>query len=171
MDSKEIENETSTPEEQDYTYEITIPEEKYNELILIESYYDIWKKSDFILNIKQGELIPSNDANYYKNRIYLEIIDLEDYSIEIEGKEYILDNQKIIKIKNYINTQISQLIKYASIPQNKIDINAKQKIMLKIGNVTIRLDGNTTREVKDFCTNFITEIIMIIKKEEIEFLG
>lgn len=169
------EKNTSTPnvtDNYDYEeYEVIISEDKYNELKLIESYYKVWKNSEFILNIKQGELLPPNNPDYYKNRILLEIIDLEDYSIEIEGKEYELTKDKLVEIKKYINEQVTKLIKYASTPTNKIEGSAKQKIMVKIGNVTMRIEGNTTREIKDYCTSFINEIIKIIKTEEIEFLG
>ena len=110
--------------------------------------------------------------NYHNNRIDIEILDIEKYSIKIENKEYRINFDVLKKIKEFINKNLDVLIKHSLSQNKKFMLNnslfgGTRTITVKYGKLIISIDGQVVGEIGEFCKNFINEIKDIIINSDI----
>jgi len=122
---------------------------------------------DFVLRIIEGQVVP---IRMRKNKINLEIYDDKKKKCIIDGENYEINSILLKKIKEYININFNKLVYYSMIETN--DFLAKNElfgssknIFLKIGQVTINLNGEVEGEITEYVNDFINNIILLIKGE------
>lgn len=157
---------------------ITITKKEYDhlkgcqeDLYQIEEF--IAPSNDFTIKLQCGSVLPITHPNYYNNRIDIEILDIEKYSIKIEKEEYRINFEVLRKIKEFINKNLNILINY-SLSQNKrfmlnnsLEGGGARTITIKYGKLIILIDGQVTGEIGEFCKIFINEIKDIIINADI----
>lgn len=156
---------------------ITITKKEYDQLKYCqEDLYQIEEfispSNDFSIKLKSGSVLPMTHPNYHNNRIDIEILDIEKYSIKIENKEYRINFDVLKKIKEFINKNLDVLIKHSLSQNKKFMLNnslfgGTRTITIKYGKLIISIDGQVVGEIGEFCKNFINEIKDIIINSDI----
>ena len=152
---------------------ITITKKEYDQLKhcqedLYQMEEFISPSNDFSIKLKSGSVLPMTHPNYHTNRIDIEILDIEKYSIKIENKEYRINFDVLKKIKEFINKNIEVLIKYSLSQNKKFMLNnslvggGARTITIKYGKLIISIDGQVVGEIGEFCKNFMNEIKELI---------
>ena len=152
---------------------ITITKKEYEilkydqeDLLSIEKF--LKPMNDFALKIFKGGVIPITNPNYYNNRISIEINNFDDYKIQIDKQNYILTKEKYETIKNLIISKLNILIDVAKkedfnyFLNNGYEGGTSSTIVIKYNSLIIRLNGQVTGEIGDFCKTFIEKIKDII---------
>jgi len=126
--------------------------------------YDLFV--DFALKLSKGAVIPSSHPNE-KNGLFIEIFNEKKCNIEIDGKEYKINDKKTFdKIKKYVTDNLNLLVNW-SIRQNKFNLDnnllegSNCNIKVKYGNLIINVNGSV-KDIGNLCDNFIEEIKEII---------
>lgn len=152
---------------------ITITKKEYENLKNCEE--DLYSIEDFIaptndfsLKIFKGAVIPITHPNYYNNRVSIEINSLNDYKIRIEKMSYTLTEKRYEVIKNTIEKELNKLIDIAMQEDYNYLLNygyeggTSSTIIVKFNGLIIRLNGQVSGNIGEFCNLFIEKIKEII---------
>ncbi len=126
------------------------------------------EKYDFVLSIDYGAVAPIESS--LKN-LYLEVFNNATKICNIKGINYDISSDKMIRIKDYIRANINSIVGYAMQENSEyFELNKSfggcMSIFVKVGLLTVTLNGVTEDIIKEFLTNFIENVIMIIKGEK-----
>ena len=127
------------------------------------------EKYDFVLNIDYGAVAPIESS--LKN-LYLEIFNNTTKICNIKGINYDITSDKMIKIKDYIKSNINLIVGYAMQEDSEyFEYNNKNfggclSIFIKVGLLTVSLNGVSEDTIKEFLVTFIENVMMIIKGEK-----
>jgi hypothetical protein len=124
---------------------------------------------DFLLRIDSGAVAPKDSS--LKN-LYLEINNSTTVICNIKGINYDISNDTMIRIKDFIKANINFIVGYSIQEDSEYLRNANSSfgnnkfIFIKYGLLNVSLNGNNADQIGEFLTNFIDNIIMIIKGEK-----
>lgn len=152
--------------------QINISKYEYDCLKMYEKEFNDFHYVDFGLKIESGAVLPPENPYYNDGRIEMEIFNMENYSIQIEGNNYNIKNQNHFdKIKQFISDNLETLINYSKI-QDRNYLNSHiyeggfgTSIVIKYGQLIINIDGQVKGEIGDFCEQFIQQLKHIILYE------
>ncbi len=149
---------------------------KHEYELLKKSYEDSYKmqRTDFALIINSGAVLPGSHSNYNNDRVKIEIYDINNHNIEIDGKKYIIKTQVLFnKIKSFIDNNIDLLIDWAKketnyfLDNNAYDGGKSRNIKVKYGQLLINVNGQVSGKIGKNAEEFINEIKDLIISESI----
>jgi len=154
--------------EQNLNETINISKSEYNHMKEVyDNYYKLYN-NDFFIKIKKGLILPKDHQNYYNGRIDIEIYDENTYSIQIEGKNYSINNDTFNELKKVIEKNIEKLIFYSKMEtkqfllENSYEGGTPTSIFVKYGQLMINLNGQVFGEIDSLCSNIRDEIVLLI---------
>lgn len=149
---------------------------KYEMLKTQEKENQQFKMADFCIKVYRGAVLHPSHPNYNDERVKIEIfsidfITLNNYSIQIDGKNYNINSQNLFnKIKKFVRDNIDVLISWSKKQTNSnLDNNAYEggigrTIIIKYGQLIININGQV-RDIGNLCDEFINELKKLIINE------
>ena len=128
------------------------------ELESIENFIQL--SNSFSLKIFQGAVHPMNHPNYLDNRVRIEINNLDDYKIQIEKRNYILNDSIYEIIKNIIEEDLNNLINLARQEEKGqlLEFGGGSTIILKFNSLFIYFNGQGSENtVASSCKHIFTK--------------
>ena len=151
---------------------ILISKKEYEQLKKIEDETLKIKRCDFALIVNSGSILPVLHPNYNNNRIKIEIYDIDNHSIEIDGTQYTIKTQILFnKIKSFIDENLDLLIEWSKretnsfLDNNFYDGGKSSSIKIKYGQLFITIDGQVTGDLGKNIEEFINHLKKLILKE------
>ena len=154
--------------EQNLNETINISKSEYNHMKEVYDNYCKLYNNDFFIKIKKGLILPKDHQNYYNGRIDIEIYDENTYSIQIEGKNYSINNDTFNELKKVIEKNIEKLIFYSKMEtkqfllENSYEGGMPTSIFVKYGQLMVNLNGQVFGEIENFCSEFRDNVISLI---------
>lgn len=154
--------------EQNLNETINISKSEYNHMKEVYDNYCKLYNNDFFIKIKKGLILPKDHQNYYNGRIDIEIYDENTYSIQIEGKNYSINNDTFNELKKVIEKNIEKLIFYSKMEtkqfllENSYEGGTPTSIFVKYGQLMINLNGQVFGEIDSLCSNIRDAIVLLI---------
>ena len=124
---------------------------------------------DFLLRIDSGAVAPKDSS---LKDLYLEINNSTTVICNIKGINYDISSDTMIRIKDYIKANINFIVGYSIqedseyLRSTKSTFGNNKFIFIKYGLLNVSLNGNNADQIGEFLTNFIDNVIMIIKGEK-----
>lgn len=150
-----------------FKYEILEAQEKENQQLTM---------ADFCIKVYSGAVLPPSHPNYNYERVKIEIfsmdfIKINNYSIQIDGKNYNINNQNLFnKIKKFVSDNIDVLISWSkkqtnsNLVNNAYDGGIARTIIIKYGQLIININGQV-KDIGNLCDEFINELKNLIINE------
>lgn len=169
MNEKIIKNDLSQENSND---NVSLSKDEYEMLKKFEEETLKIQRCDFALIVNSGAVVPTTNPNYNNGRIKIEIFDINNNNIEIDGKPYTIKTQVLFnKIKAFISDNLNVLIDWSKKETNfYLDNNAyeggkSKNIKVKYGQLLINVDGQVTGDLGKNVDEFINYLKELIMKE------
>lgn len=169
MNEKTIKNDLS---QENLNDNVTLSKDEYEMLKKFEEETLKIQRCDFALIVNSGAVLPTTNPNYNNGRIKIEIFDINNNNIEIDGKKYNIKTQVLFnKIKAFINDNLNLLVDWSKKETNfYLDNNAyeggkSKNIKVKYGQLLINVDGQVTGDLGKNVDEFINYLKELIMKE------
>lgn len=151
---------------------VTLSKDEYEMLKKIEDETLKLQRCDFALIVNSGTVLPTTHSKYNNGRIKIEIFDIHNNNIEIEGKKYTINSQILFnKIKTFISDNLNVLIDWSKKETNfYLDRNAyeggkSENIKIKYGQLLISVDGQVIGDIGKNVDMFINDLKELILNE------
>jgi len=123
-------------------------------------FYD-FENNDFVLILDEESATPIE-----KKTNYIEILD-NNIKCVIGGNNYNINDNNLLRIKEYINNNINELVHFSMLETNEylkenILFGGGTSLYIKVGLLNLSINGSVNVEIKNFCDNFISNIKNII---------
>ena len=123
-------------------------------------FYD-FENNDFVLILDEESATPIE-----KKTNYIEILD-NNIKCVIGGNNYNINDNNLLRIKEYINNNINELVHFSMLETNgylkeNMLFGGGTSLYIKVGLLNLSINGSINAEIKNFCDNFISNIKNII---------
>lgn len=152
--------------------EVKISKNEYESLKRCEEKYLKMQRCDFALIVNSGSVLPIMHPDYNNDRIKIEIYNVENNNVEIDGKNHNINTQVLFnKIKVFVEDKLDELIDWSKKETNQfLDNNSYEggkstNIEIKYGQLLIKVNGQVTGELKSQIDDFINELKKLIVNE------
>lgn len=169
MNEKNIKNDLKLENSNDT---VILSKEEYEKLKRFEGETLKIQKCDFALIVNSGAALPTTHPNYNNGRIKIEIFDINNNNIEIDGKKYNIKTQVLFnKIKDFIRDNLNVLIDWSKketnfyLNSNVYEDGNSKNIKVKYGQLLINVDGQITGNLGKNIDEFINCLKDLILKE------
>ena len=120
-------------------------------------FYD-FENNDFVLILDEESATPIE-----KKTNYIEILD-NNIKCVIGGNNYNINDNNLLRIKEYINNNINELVHFSMLETNEylkenILFGDGTSLYIKVGLLNLSINGSVIVEIKKLCDNFISNII------------
>lgn len=149
---------------------ISVSKREYERLRRLEDENIKIKRCDFALIIDSGLVLPITHPNYNNDRVKIEIFNINNHNIEIDGIKYTIKTQVLFdKIKSFVDKNLDLLIDWSKketnsfLDNNAYDGGKSRDIQVKYGQLLISVNGQVSGELGMRVEEFINAIKELIK--------